>query len=113
MTIHRLCTRLQHLEQASAEHTVGVLHVWRLPDESTAEACARYEVDLDDYPKVQVHVWPGARVSSRLVQPPAPVWISKASSALADLEHRLHAGLTARRTPEGGLLHYAPSLQHL
>ena len=110
MTIHRLCTRLQHLEQANAEHTVGVLHVWRLPEESTEEALARYELDPDDFPQVRVHVWPGARVSSRLVQPPAPVWISKASSVLVDLEHQLHEGLTERRPPEGDARHYAPSL---
>ncbi len=94
MTIHRLFTRLQHLEQASAAHTVGILHIWRLPEESVEEACARYEVDPDDFPQVQVHMWPGERVASRLAQPPAPCWISKASAALTNLEHQLHAGLT-------------------
>ena len=97
MAQSRLHTRLQRLEQANAEHTVGILHVWRLPDESVEEAFARYAVDPDDFPQVRVHVWPGARVSSRLVQPPAPVWISKASSVLVDLEHQLHEGLTERR----------------
>ena len=73
MTIHRLCTRLARLEQHAQAQEDGVLHVWRLPDESIAEACARNDVDPDDSTRVQVHVWLGGQIAARLAIPPAPL----------------------------------------
>ena len=93
MTIHRLVTRLQRLEQHAQAQEEGILPVWRLPEEAAAEALDRYEVDPEDFPAVQVHVWPGARVSARLAPPLAPVWISQTRPGIADLEHRLHEGM--------------------
>jgi len=93
MTIHRLCIRLARLEQHAQAQEEGVLHVWRLPEESAAEPFDRCEVDPDDFPAVQVHVWPGARVSARLAPPPAPVWISQTRPGIADLERRLQEGM--------------------
>jgi hypothetical protein len=93
MTIHRLCTRLARLEQHAQAQEEGVLHVWRLPEESVEEARARYAVDPDDFPAVQVHVWPGARVSARLATPPAPCWMARTPPPLAELERRLQEGL--------------------
>jgi hypothetical protein len=97
MTIHRLCTRVERLEQHAQVQEDGVLHVWRLPDESVEEAFARYEVDPDDFPVVRVHVWPGAQVSARLATPPVPLWVSQTRPAIADLEHRLHEGMKQKR----------------
>jgi hypothetical protein len=99
MTIHRLCTRLQRLERQAQAHADGILHVWRLPDESAEETFARYEVDPEDFPQVRVHVWPGAQVSARLARPPAPLWVLQTRLAITDLEHRLHEGLKQRMLP--------------
>jgi hypothetical protein len=93
MTIHRLCTRLARLEQHAQAQEEGILHVWRLPEEAAAEVLDRYEVDPDDFPAVQVHVWPGARVSARLATPPAPCWMARTPPPLAELERRLQEGL--------------------
>jgi len=93
VSIHRLVTRLQRLEQHTQAQEEGTLHVWRLPGESAAEACARCEVDPDDFPTVQVHVWPGAGVSARLATPPAPCWMARTPPPLAELERRLQEGL--------------------
>jgi hypothetical protein len=93
MTIHRLCTRLARLEQHAQAQEEGILHVWRLSEEAAAEALDRYEVDPDDFPAVQVHVWPGARVSARLATPPAPCWMARTPPPLAELERRLQEGL--------------------
>jgi len=57
------------------------------------EAFDRYEVDPDDFPTVQVHIWPGARVSARLATPPAPRWMARTPPPLAELERRLQEGL--------------------
>ena len=93
MTIHRLYTRLQRLEQHAQAQGEGTLHVWRLPDESIEEACVRYEVDPDDFPAVRVHVWPGRQAAARLATPPAPCWVSQTRPIIADLEHQLHEGM--------------------
>jgi|RhiMetdeSRZDD1v2_1073273.scaffolds.fasta_scaffold1861174_1 hypothetical protein len=93
MTIHRLCTRLARLEQHAQAQEDGVLHVWRLPDESIAEACARNDVDPDDSTRVQVHVWLGGQVAARLATPPASLWRSQTRPVIADLEYRLHKGM--------------------
>jgi hypothetical protein len=93
MTIHRLYSRVARLEQHAQAQEEGILHVWRLPEESAAEAFDRCEVDPEDFPAVQVHVWPAARVSCRLAIPPAPLWVSQTSPVIADLEHRLHEGM--------------------
>jgi hypothetical protein len=98
MTIHRLCTRVQRLERQAQAHAEGILHVWRLPDESVEEAFDRYEVDPDDFPHVRVHVWPGGQAASRLATPPAPCRIPQTLPVIADLEHRLHEGMK-----QGGL----------
>src|SRR5437899_27234 len=102
MTIHRLCTRLQRLEQRAHVQEEGILHLWKLQDESTEEAFARREVDPDNYPQVRVHVWIGGRIAARLARPPAPLWVSQAPPALADLEHRLQETLTQWRPPCSG-----------
>lgn len=99
MTIHRLCTRVERLEQHAQAHAEGILHIWRLPDESVEEALDRYEVDPADYPQVQLHVWPGARASARLATPPAPLWVSQTRPVIADLERRLHEGMKQRMLP--------------
>jgi hypothetical protein len=96
MTIQRLCTRVQRLEQHAQAQGEGILHVWRLPEESAAEAFDRCEVDPEDFPAVQVHVWPGERASARLAPPPAPLWVSRTPPAIADLERRLHEGMKHR-----------------
>jgi hypothetical protein len=96
MTIQRLFTRLERLEQHAQAQGDGILHVWRLPDESLEEAFDRYAVDPDDFPAVRVHVWPGERVSSRLATPPAPCWVSRTLPAIAELERRLHEGMKQR-----------------
>jgi|RhiMetdeSRZDD1v2_1073273.scaffolds.fasta_scaffold40637_10 hypothetical protein len=96
MTIHRLVTRLERLERHAQAQADGVLHVWRLPGESVEEAFDRYEVDPNDYPVAYVHGWPGARASSRLATPPAPLWVSQTRPGIADLEHRLHEGMKHR-----------------
>jgi hypothetical protein len=93
MTLHRLGTRVQRLEQYTQTQEAGVLHVWRLPEESPAEAFARDAVDPDDVPRVQVHVWPGAQVTARLGSPLAPCWLPMHPPALATLEHRLLEGM--------------------
>jgi hypothetical protein len=93
MTIHRLYTRLQRLEQHAQTQGEGILHLWKLPAESVEEAFDRYEVDPDDFPTVRVHVWPGEQVSSRLATPPAPLWVSQTRPVIADLEHQLHEGM--------------------
>jgi hypothetical protein len=93
MTIQRLSTRVERLERHAQAQEEGILHVWRLPDESVEEAFDRCEVDPADYPQVQVHVWRGGQAASRLALPPAPVWIPKLSPAIADLEHWLHEGM--------------------
>ena len=93
MTIHRLCTRVTRLEQHAQAQEEGILHVWRLPDESGEEAFDRYEVDPNDYPAAHVHVWPGARASSRLATPPAPLWVSQTRSVIDVLEHQLLEGM--------------------
>jgi hypothetical protein len=93
ITIQRLYTRVERLERHAQAQEKGILHVWRLPDESAAEACTRYEVDPGDFPHVRVHVWPGGQVSPRLASPPAPCWVSQTLPILADLEHRLHEGM--------------------
>jgi len=93
MTIQRLCIRLQRLEQHAQEQEAGVLHVWRLPDESIEEAFDRYAVDPDDFPAVRVHVWPGEQGSSRLATPPAPLWVSQTRSVIDVLEHQLLEGM--------------------
>ena len=93
MTIHRLCTRLARLEQHAQAQEDGVLHVWRLPDESIAEACARNDVDPDDSTRVQVHVWLGGQIAARLAIPPAPCWMARTPPPLAELERRLQEGL--------------------
>jgi hypothetical protein len=99
MTIHRLCTRVQRLERHAQAQEEGILHVWRLPDESAAEACTRCEVDPDDFPQMQVHVWVGARLSPRLATPPAPIWVSRTLPVITDLERRLHEGIQQERLP--------------
>jgi hypothetical protein len=93
MTMHGLYTRLERLEQHAQGQEEGLLYVWRLPEESAAEACARYEVDPEDFPVVRIHVWPGNQVSARLATPPAPVWMAQPPPGIADLEHRLHEGM--------------------
>ena len=96
MTIQRLYTRVERLERHAHAQEEGLLHVWRLPDESGEEACDRYEVDSKDFPKVRVHIWLGGRALSRLATPPAPLWVSQTPPAIADLEHRLHEGMKQR-----------------
>jgi hypothetical protein len=96
MAIQRLHLRLQRLEQHAQAQEEGTLHVWRLPEESAAEAFDRCEVDPDDFPAVQVHVWPGARVSARLATPPAPCWMARTPPPLAELERRLQEGMKHR-----------------
>jgi hypothetical protein len=93
MTIQRLCTRLERLEQHAQAQEEGVLHVWRLPDASVEEAFDRYDVDPKDYPQVHVHIWGGGQAASRLATPPAPCWIPQTLPVIADLEHRLHEGM--------------------
>ena len=99
MTIHRLYTRLQRLEQQAQAHEEGILHIWRLSAESLEEAFDRYKVDPGDFPQVCVRVWRGERVSSRLATPPAPCWVPRPPPAIADLERRLHEGLKQRMLP--------------
>src|SRR5215831_3100742 len=93
MTLHRLRTRLERVELSAQVHKEGILHVWRLPDESIAEAFARYEVEPENYPQVRVHVWPGNQVSARLATPPAPCWMARTPPPLAALERRLQEGM--------------------
>jgi hypothetical protein len=98
MAIQRLHLRLQRLEQHAQAQEEGVLHVWRLPTESVEEACARHEVDPDDF-RVRVHVWHGGQAASRLATPPAPCWVSQTQPVITDLEHRLHEGMQQRILP--------------
>jgi hypothetical protein len=100
MTIQRLSTRVARLKQHAQTQEEGVLHVWRMPEESAAEAFDRCEVDPEDFPAVQVHVWPGERASARLAPPPAPLWGARTPPAIADLERRLHPSLTVDGTWE-------------
>jgi hypothetical protein len=93
MTIQHLLTRLARLEQHAQVQEEGILHVWRLPEESVEEAFDRYEVDPNDFPHVRVHVWRGEGASARLATPPAPLWVSQTVPVIADLEHRLHEGM--------------------
>jgi hypothetical protein len=95
MTIQRLCTRVKRLEQHAQAQRDGVLHVWRLPDESAAEALARCAINPEDYPQVQVHVWVGGRVAARLATPPSPCWIPRQPD-IAELERRLQEGMQQR-----------------
>jgi len=77
MAQSRLYTRLQRLEQSRHAQQVGMLYVWRLPDESAAEAFVRCQINQDDYPQqVRLCVWRGGELSARLACPPRPVWIS-------------------------------------
>jgi hypothetical protein len=99
MTIQHLVTRLKRLEQHAQTQEEGVLHVWRLPDESVEEACDRYEIDPQAIPKVRVHIWLGGRALSRLATPPAPLWVSQTLPIIADLERQLHEGLKQRWLP--------------
>ena len=94
----RFHTRLQRLERRAHAQEDGILYVWRLPEESAAEACVRCAVDPGDFPQVQVHVWRGGQASTRLAQPPAPLWVSRTPPAIDALEHRLHEA--ARRVEE-------------
>ena len=93
MTMYRLCTRLARLEQHAQAQEEGILHVWRLPDESVEEASDRCEVDPEDFPQVRVHVWFGAQAAARMALPPAPLWVSQTRHVIADLKHRLHEGM--------------------
>ena len=91
----RLQTRLQRLERHAQAQQDGVLHVWRLPEESAAAALARCAINPEDYPQVQVHVWVGGRVAARLATPPAPGWIPRQPD-MAELERRLQEGMQQR-----------------
>jgi hypothetical protein len=93
MTRSHLVTRVERLERHASTHAEGVLQVWRLPDESDAEALERCEVDPEDFPQVRVHVWIGARTATRLVLPPSPCWIPRRLPVIADLETALNNGM--------------------
>ena len=95
MTIHRLCTRVQRLEQHAQAQESGTLHVWRLPTESVEEACARCGINPGDF-RVRVHVWHGGQAASRLATPPAPCWMARTPPPLAELERRLQEGMKHR-----------------
>jgi hypothetical protein len=81
MTLQRLRTRLQRVEQAASpqRQREGTLVVWRLPGESEAEALARCGVDMAGRPHAQLSIptWFGGRWHPRLAEPPRPVWIPK------------------------------------
>ena len=94
MTRSHLFTRVERLERHASTHAEGVLQVWRLPDESDAEALERCEVDPEDFPQVRVHVWVGARFG--LALPPSPVWLPRRLPVIADLESRLNEGMKRR-----------------
>ena len=91
MSRARFHTRLQRLERQASTQKAGILYVWRLPEESKAEALARCAVDPADFPEVRVDVWYGGLASPRLARPPDPCWI--AQTPPADLPHRLRDAL--------------------
>jgi hypothetical protein len=79
------------LERQASTHNAGILYVWRLPEESEAEALARCVVDPADFPEVRVDIWYGGQASPRLARPPDPCWI--AQTPPADLPYRLRDAL--------------------
>jgi hypothetical protein len=93
MTRHSLTARVERLERHAHTQEDGVLHVWRLPEESDVEALDRCAVDPEDFPQVRVHVWIGARTATRLVLPPSPCWIPRRLPVIADLETALNNGM--------------------
>jgi hypothetical protein len=93
MSRSRLQTRLQRLERHASMQKAGILYVWRLPEDSEAEALARCAVNPADFPQVRVHVWFGGQADARLARPPNPCWISQTPPPAALVVQQLHAAL--------------------
>jgi hypothetical protein len=100
MARSRLHTRLQRLERRAHAPQAGILYVWRLPEESEAEALARCGVNPADFPQVRVHVWFGGQADARLARPPHPCWIAQTPPPAALVVQQLHAAL--RRAYDAG-----------
>jgi hypothetical protein len=94
MTRSHLFARVERLERHAHTQVEGVLVVWRLPEESDAEALERCAIDADDVRQVRVSVWVGARFG--LALPPSPVWLPRRLPVIADLESRLNEGMKRR-----------------
>jgi hypothetical protein len=91
MARSRLHTRLQRLERHASTQQAGILYVWRLPEESEAEALARCGVNPADFLQVRVNIWFGGQADARLARPPNPCWIPQTPPA--DLPQRLRDAL--------------------
>ena len=93
MSRSRFHTRLQRLERRASTQKAGTLYVWRLPEESEAEALARCAVNPADFPQVRVSVWYGGQASPHLARPPDPCWIAQTPPPAALVVQQLHAAL--------------------
>ena len=99
MSLHPLNGRLAKLEAQSAPpaRAAGTLYVWRLPHESDAEALARQDLDVSEWPQVRLRVWMG---QGRVAEPPGPLWMPLEPPATVAWERVLtqcHEQLDARR----------------
>ena len=98
--------RIQRLEArwGARSPARGILHVWRFPHDTDAEALARWWIDPDAWPSIRMHIW--TATLPRLVDKiPRPAWDSGERPPPGALEARLleaHAQLEARRRERSG-----------